>query len=43
VDATSLELDMAALEREYARPALPALPLEVRVEATKRRGLFGRR
>jgi FdhE protein len=40
-DAQSLELDMAALERGYARPELPALPLPVTVQAQARRRFFG--
>lgn len=35
-DLTTLELDMAALERGYARPEMPALPLNVQVEAAAR-------
>ena len=42
-DLTTLELDVAALERDFVRPELPALPLEVAVEPARRRGLFGRR
>jgi len=38
-DLATLELDMAALEREYAPPSAPGFPLEVRVEA-RRRGLL---
>lgn len=42
-DLTSLELDMAAMEREYARPAVAAFPLRLTVEiASRRRGWLGR-
>lgn len=42
-DVLSLELDMAALEREFSRPQLPAFPLAVTVQPAKRRGFWTRR
>lgn len=36
-DLVSLELDMAALEREYGRPEAPGFPLELTVEPAQRR------
>ena len=42
-DVMTLELDMAALEREFARPTLPGFPLQVHVEPAKRRSFWSRR
>lgn len=36
-DLKTLELDMAALEQEYARPDAPGFPLDVRMEPLRRR------
>ncbi|MDQ4077597.1 MAG: formate dehydrogenase accessory protein FdhE [Chloroflexota bacterium] len=36
-DLTTLELDMAALDRGYARPTAPGFPLKVRLEPVERR------
>ena len=41
-DLLTLELDMAALERDFARPELPPLPLEVHVQAAKKKSIFSR-
>jgi FdhE protein len=44
-DLTTLELDVAALERDYARPETPGFPLAVTLQPAARNGfsLFGRR
>ena len=39
-DLTSLELDMAALEKDYGRPQTPGFPLQVSVEPLRRRTLW---
>jgi FdhE protein len=42
-DLSTLELDAAALDLGYTRPAVPGFPLQVEVHAAPRRaGLFGR-
>ena len=41
-DMTTLELDMAALERDYARPDAPGFPLAVQLVALRRTGWLAR-
>src|SRR5205823_1122353 len=40
-DLTTLELDVAALERDYARPEAPGFPLAVTLLPAQERALFG--
>jgi len=39
-DIASAPFDVAAIEAGFSRPAAPARPLDARVEARRRRGVF---